>query len=83
MEQVTGTPDLRTVAADLRAKVLAGHDLTKEEAMLACKYIRAGRHAAAEAKGKTKSSAPPRSAADLLQVFGGLKPVGGAPDAPK
>lgn len=70
----TAAPDLASIARDLRAKVLAGQDLTKEEAMEACKFIRAGRRAAAELKGKTtKSSAPPRSATDLMAAFG-LKP---------
>lgn len=79
MEPSVVTPDLQTIARDLRARVLAGQDLTKEEAQQACKFIRQGRRAAAEMKGKgtAKTSAPPRSAADLLQAFGGLKVLGG------
>lgn len=72
------TTDLITIARDLRAKVLAGQELTKEEAMLACQYIRQGRRAAAEAAGKTKSKASsgvaPRPAADLMAAFGLGKP---------
>lgn len=68
----TVVPDLASIARDLRAKVLAGQELTKEEAAQACAYIRAGRRLTAELGGKKKggSSSPPRSASELLGAFG-------------
>jgi hypothetical protein len=71
MPQVTVAPDLATIARDLRAKVLAGQDLTKEEAAQACAYIRQGRRMTASLNSKKSSnSAPPRSANELLGAFG-------------
>lgn len=65
--------DLAAIARDLRAKVLAGQELTQEEAAQACAYVRQGRRMTAELGGKKKSSgssAPPRPASELLAAFG-------------
>lgn len=73
MEPQPVIPDLASIARDLRARVLAGQELTKEEAAQACAYIRQSRRATAELAGKKKSggsSAPPRSASELLGAFG-------------
>lgn len=67
------TQDLSAIARDLRAKVLAGQELTKEEAQQACQFVRAGRRATADLGSKKSSkgsSAPPRPANELLAAFG-------------
>lgn len=66
------TQDLQTVARELRAKVLAGVELSQDEAAKALTAIRSGRRMAAESARTRKSSggAVPRSASELLGALG-------------
>lgn len=67
------TQDLQTVARNLRARVLAGEELSDADAAAALAAIRSGRRLAAEsakAGRKSAGSAAPRSASELLGALG-------------